>query len=590
MVLTKRFRRGAVRCVAWTVLQSFLMFSPAVLAADGKTGAVALEVGAETISMNFDGALLKDVLFLFSQQSSFNFVASQEVESHKVTVSLEDVSPKDAINAILSANGLVASKKPGSNIYVVYAATGERAELQTKVFHLKYARLSASPLGIGGQATASDLATSAGTSSSSSSSSSSSATDASSSSTSTNAGMDGLISQFLSPQGKLAADIPTNSLVVTDIPEKIEQIDRIIQEIDVAPPQVILEVHVLEVKKNLASDQGIEWGGTDGALGQFTAGSRTTPFPFEEHIFTNRNNLAATTVGTSTLTLGSVNAGNFKAILHFILSDSDTKILARPRILTQNNEAASIKVSTNQTVSVTTTTDVDTNIQSEEPIRMEVGVQLKMTPQINADNSVVLFLEPSVTTVAASTLFPTTVLDPTTRLVRTMARVKDNQTLVIGGLIDSNNAKTKRKLPFLGDLPMFGKLFAYDHDANTERELLIFITPHIVRGFNSFAEDSATANGRDIAAKKMLDAFSAERFRYNADALDNVSRVRDTIYSKEKAGIAAGQKKADPLLDQQMTKTLDSFRSGKAASSKTVKEEKMTKVMDTLGTKQGTNH
>ena len=120
----------------------------------------------DTISMSFDGALLKDVLLLFSQQSGLNFVASQEVEGKKVTVFFENVSPKDALSAIIAANGLIYTKKPGSDIYLVYPASKTQPiEVITKVIHLKYLRLSNSPLDVGGQVTISDLAKSAATSS-----------------------------------------------------------------------------------------------------------------------------------------------------------------------------------------------------------------------------------------------------------------------------------------------------------------------------------------------------------------------------------------------------------------------------------------
>ena len=120
---------------------------------------INLDDSGDTISMSFDGALLKDVLLLFSQQSGLNFIASTDVESKKVTVYFENVSPQDALDSIVTANGLAYSKKPGSEIYIVTSASkaGSSEPLITKVIRLKYMRLSDSPLDVGGAVTIQNL-------------------------------------------------------------------------------------------------------------------------------------------------------------------------------------------------------------------------------------------------------------------------------------------------------------------------------------------------------------------------------------------------------------------------------------------------
>lgn len=550
-----------------------------------------LDTASDNISMSFDGALLKDVLLLFSQQSGMNFVASQDVESKKVTVYFEDVSPKDALDAIISANSLSYSKKPGSDIFLVYAANRPSSEvLITRVIRLKYMRLSSSPLDVGGAVTISDLKSSAAGSSTSSSSDSGGASGAGAAGGVNEKGADAMVTRLLSPQGRLAVDVHTNSLIITDTKTKIDEIEDVLAMVDVPPSQVILEVQVMEVDKGLASDLGVEWGGTDGKLVSFASGIRTTAFPFTEN-FLNRNQgvkpsafvdtLNATTAVPSNLQYGTINATNFAATLHYLESDNKTKVLARPRVLTQNNEAATIRVVTNQTIGVTTSsTDTGSASTTETgvPERYEVGVVMRMTPQINEDDSVLLFLEPSVTTVAASASFD--FLDPTTRMVRTMARVKDNQTLVIGGLIDGNETSTKRKLPFLGDLPGIGRAFRYDAVDKTDRELLVFITPHIARGATSMGNRSATAKGQDVPLKRMLNEFMDEEMDNLSGDFHSFEKTKNSFFTTDQDLIRDSERRlSNPLVDKQMSQALD-------ALSPQLVDTQINQSLDRIGSKK----
>jgi type IV pilus secretin PilQ/predicted competence protein len=494
-----------------------------------------------------------------------NFVASQDVESRKVTVAMENVAPKDALEAIVTANGLAYSKKSDSNIFLVYPARSEQQVMETRVFHLKNARLSDSPLDIGGMATIGDL--SALASATSSSSGGTSTTTSSTSPVDQDRGIDKLVAKLISPTGKIALDVRTNSLIVTDTAEVLDKIQKVLNEVDIPAPQVILDVHVVEVDKSLLSDQGVDWGGTNGALGTLTGGSRTTAFPFEEQIFANSKGLRSSSVTDSgalapaNLTLGTLNAANFTATLRFVMTDSHTKILARPRVLTQNNEAATIKLVTNAATSSTTTTTT-TSTTAGTVTREEVGVNLKMTPQINADDSILLFLEPSVSTIATSEISTTAspVLDKTTRMVRTIARVKNDQTLVIGGLINDNKSQSKKKIPFFGDLPGVGGAFSYTSGNNEERELLVFVTPHIVKGFNSLGDKSATAQGRDIAVRRMLDTQMDRLQQLGTDAFADNQTIREDLYSNEQALVRASEKRSsNPVVEKQMTQALDAL-------------------------------
>ncbi len=533
----------------------FVLFCFALTSAGVPRGVCAEETqtGEEAIvSMEFDGAALKDVLKVLSKQSGLNFATTEEVENKRITIILDHVPAKDALDSIVAANDLSYERK-GQNVYTIFAKPiQDESETQTRVIHLKYARVSQSPLDVGGESTIKELkspeqiasagqqaAASTGESDSGGASSDSGAAGGGegSSKSSDKRGIDKLVETMLSENGRVAIDMSTNSLIVTDTLERINEIERVVKLLDRPARQVMLEVHLMEVNKDVLDDKGVEWGGNNGALLTFVGGERTVAFPFEERVFENLNGKATVITDPSELTLGTLSATNFSAILRFLTTQTDTKILARPRVITMNNEAANIRLVTNTAtarVNVLSSGGNITTLQTGGAERTSVGVILKITPQINDDNTIGLFVEPSVTTVAASTFFPADFLDPTTRSIRTMARVMNNQTLVIGGLIDNNDSRSDKKIPFLGDIPGIGHAFSYKSIIKSDSELLIFITPHIVQGFDSMADQSATARTQDLSARRLVNVFKEDQYDKAIDSLRIAEKESDPAFLQEK--------------------------------------------------------
>ena len=583
----KSHKRTAGRVLALLLSWSLLAPLPYSIAEETPEDLkINLDNGSDTISMSFDGALLKDVLLLFSQQSGLNFIASSDVESKKVTVYFENVSPQDALDSIVTANGLAYTKKPGSDIYMVTVAGKASAatSLVTKVIRLKYMRLSDSPLDVGGAVTIDNLKESAAITSEAS-------TSAGSGSTTSEKGVDKLVAKLLTSQGKLTQDAQTNSLIITDTADNVAAIEKVLAEVDVPPSQVILEVRIMEIDKTLASDIGIEWGGANGSLGtvSMAGGTRTTPFPFNQGLFGRKPHTTllegdtdatfATLSQPSQAVMGTLTGPDLAATLHYIESDSKTKILARPRVLTQNNEAAEIKLVTNQTIGITTSSDTTADTQTTTPERADVGVIMRMTPQINDDGSVLLFVEPAVSTSAVST-FNTQFQDITTRSVRTMARIKNNETLVIGGLINGNDTTTKQKMPFLGDLPGIGRAFRYDAVSNEGRELVVFVTPHIVYGASSLGKNSATAAGEDVSLRNVLNEFMDKEMDQYAGEFQDYQKSKNSFFTSDQQFIRDTEKRlSNPLVDKQMTQALD-------ALSPQLIDTQMTQALDTFNTKK----
>lgn len=445
------------------------------------------------VSMDFQEADLKDVLKIFSQQSGLNFVSDEKISNKKVTVYLDKVSVEDALYNIMRANSLSYERSEGSDVFVVKEAPlppEATVPTLTRVYTLRYAQVSG---------------TWGGASSDTTSSSSSSSEDPS-----TGLGGDNIISvieSLLSEHGKIVAEKRTNSLIITDISEKFSLIEKVIAELDVAVPQVAIEAEIIETVGTTLDRIGLEYGGTVGQMGTYTAPKRETQFPYPGH-------LAGETTKPS-FTVGTLDTSAFKIALELLSKDSKTKFLARPKVITLNNQTAEIKISAETAVaSISTITAAQGGVSQSttQAERMETGIILKVTPQINArDRVVTMLVEPEVIRPEDSKFFSGSFVDPLKRKVKTTVMLRDNETLVMGGLIESQVADSRRKVPVLGDIPIVGMFFRKKVADTTDRELVVFVTPHIIAPGESRAAlpglGSQTAQSKNEKIKEDLEAI-----------------------------------------------------------------------------------
>jgi type II secretory pathway component GspD/PulD (secretin) len=291
-------------------------------------------------------------------------------------------------------------------------------------------------------------------------------------------------------------DPRTNSLIVTDIPSQFDVIEKIVALLDTPTPQVMIEVEMLDVDKNTIDEMGIS---TSQHLLKATGAITETKFPF-----------FADATGSSTpatFQYGTLDSSVFTATLDFLTTDSKTKFLARPRILTLSNESAEIKITTEEATGVITTTagaGGSVGAVTTTPERFETGISLKVTPQIDPQSgTVTMFIQPIVSQTKASPITNpdngVPFRDPEVRTSATTLRIKDGETIVVGGLIKTNDETNITKIPFFGDLPLVGAAFRHKEKKNEERELIVFITPHIVGQDNVVA----LAKGEPIGMARM---------------------------------------------------------------------------------------
>ena len=439
------------------------LFSQLIPKINAATTELPLANPDATISMDFQDTSLKDILKIFSIQAGVNFIASDSLQDRKVTLYLDKVPMKQAMDKLFGANNLYYELDKTSNIYIVKDWGKQQVETVTKIYQLKYQSVPSSKI----VQEKSIIAQGGGSGSGSSS----------------GANLTVTIKQLLSENGKLSEDPHTNSLIITDIPSRFVVIDQLIAKLDVPQVQIMLEVEMLDVSKNKTDLLGLKFGNTPIAM-TFTGGSFDTDMLSPHSLL--KKNLTAKAITRGNFDLSSA---PYSVQLDFIRTQVDTKTLARPKILTLNNETAELKITAKESLNPSTTQQTETATSTSGVEREEVGISLRVTPQANLDTgeiTMVIIPEVSETkdgiTVQTSANTSYTAKDPEKRTTKSVVRVKDGDTIIIGGLIRTEYSKTITKLPFFGDLPLIGSLFRHkDVPKNRDRELIVFITPHIIK-------------------------------------------------------------------------------------------------------------
>ncbi|MFH1359591.1 MAG: secretin N-terminal domain-containing protein [Candidatus Omnitrophota bacterium] len=448
---------------------------------------------SKTISMDFENADLNDVLKIFSQQSGLNFIAADEVIKKKITLYLDKVPVDQALERILQANNLTYEIKPESNIFVVKPIKEPDIQVITRVYKLKYATVLSSKLN-------NTFAIIEDADSGSSSDSSSKSEDS---------GLVPALKGVLSELGKIIEDPRTNSIIVTDLPSQFPMIERTIARLDVPIPQILIEVEMLDISQATADLLGVKFGETPLVL---TGAER-------DHYYPWNNNKIADKIGFTAdeYRVGTIDASGLSATLQLLKTNTDTKSLARPRILTLNNETAQIRISTNEAIGIKSVTQSaeGSSVLSVEAERVQTGIFLTVTPQANLQTSeITMAIAPRVIEAKTGGTFSgQTFKDPENRGSKSILRIRDGETIILGGLLRKEFENIKTKVPFISDIPIIGAAFRHKNAGDTNRELVIFITPHIVSEERSprlaMRDTGPMLREQDIPSKKLQEIEAA---------------------------------------------------------------------------------
>lgn len=511
---------------------------------------VTLPDNEPEVSMDFQDANLKDIMKILSIQSGLNFIASEGVQDRKVTLYLDKVPLNKAMDKLFKANNLSYELYKDSNIFIVKDLGKIQTETITKVFYLKHATVSSSSLKEEESNQLKQCSSTAGASSGSGSSGSGSGKWAVEEDT----GITKAVKKLLSEVGFVIEDFRTNSLIVTDTPMRMSVVSKVIASLDVQVPQVLLEVEMLDVSKNTVDKLGVNWPTSIASLD--VTGARVTSFPFSGNK-ANSDKFAFSdiTSPSGNWNFTSLNGNHFtpsiftfigaNLTLDFLRSQVDTKFLARPKILTLNNEPAEIKITTQEAIGIkTSTTSATAGTSSVEAERTETGVSLRVTPQVNSDTGeITMMIYPKVSEAVQGNTFTngTTTFnfrDPEERSTKSVVRMRDGETVVIGGLIRNESQRQETRLPVLGSIPIIGFLFKHsggtdaNPDKNKVRELLIFITPRIIKDTAAVNTAQAPnmeivkASNRAIAAREQANDSGLGRSTSMSSVLNNFEKGR----------------------------------------------------------------
>ncbi|MBU0529475.1 hypothetical protein KKF86_06945 [bacterium] len=448
------------------------------------------------VSMNLKNAELVDVLRLMAMQSGMNLISNDKI-SGKVTLTLKDVSVGSALDAMLKVNGYDWFIQ--ENLIVVKPIEDDVVGgLVTKHFKLEYAdaysigtalsnvltkkgkfqvfspvagssyfgssTMSGSQGGIGGmQGSIGGTQGSIGGTMGGSQGMQSGLGGMQGGIGGTQGSMGGTMGGSQGMQSMMTADY----ILVTDVYSNFDHIESIIKQLDVKVRQINISVKFIETKLNVNERLGIDWTVRAEMIG---------PVPDPNAKIVDFENFKL--FDTNSLSLYSFTLPVFESVLEMLASDGETRLIQEPQITTKDNTVATFKVGTTYPTVVTQTTQISQTISYEDK---EINIILKVQPRINKDHFISMDIS---TTVQALVGFTGPNSDQpiiSDRGSTTHVSVEDQKTLMMGGLIFDQAIENHKKVPFLSSIPILGKLFTHITYTTEQRELLIFITPSIIR-------------------------------------------------------------------------------------------------------------
>jgi type IV pilus assembly protein PilQ len=402
-----------------------------------------VRTGAGTFSLDVQGADIRTVLRAISEFSGRNIVLANGVHA-TVNVSIKNVTWQDALRTVLRAGGLDYVEEGGIirvdeavklgteavERETARAKAAEVAPLETRIIKLNYAN-------------ASELSAS--------------------------------LQPSLTRRGSIQVERRTNSLIVADLPNSVERVEKMAMDLDSTTPQIEITAKLVDVDTEALRGLGVEWN-----IGQpskyFSGPNASTahvpnPGPGQDLGVEHTTPIADPATKISYGIFQSW--GSFEAQLQLLEQNRKANIISNPRITTFDNREAKILVGQKIPLIVQ---DVAGNPVSQ---LQTIGIQLKVTPHLTQEKKIIMDLHPEVSDLSTQSTVQGGVIINTSE-ADTRVMVDDGQTAVIGGLIRTNDGSVRRGVPLLKDLPLIGLLFSSTNTIRQNRELIIFVTPRLL--------------------------------------------------------------------------------------------------------------
>lgn len=439
------------------------------------------------ISLDFQDIEVRRVLQLLADFTNVNMVAADSVQG-QITIRLKDVPWDQALDIILKSKNL-DKRRNGNVIWIAPVAELIKAEeeeakaiaqsiklapIQTDYIQLSYAKVADVEKLITERKNAS---TSGG------------------SQNNNNTSNDELAGNLLSPRGSVSSDIRTNTLIVNDTAQKIDEIRKMIELIDVPVKQVMIEARIVRASNNFSKELGVKWGvlsqGITNNSDLLVGGSDTTlwnlrepelddetgQYTYEIERPSNLNVDLGVANPAGRIAFGLISLSDFMLDLELSASEADglTEIVSTPKVLTADKQKAVIKSGTQIAYQNATATGGGTIASTQFK---DAVLLLEVTPSITPDGKVSMQLN-----IAKDTpTFLAGISQPSisTNSINTNVLINNGETVVLGGVFETENGNSVTKVPFFGDLPVVGNLFKTTSKIDNRNELLIFVTPRIV--------------------------------------------------------------------------------------------------------------
>jgi general secretion pathway protein D len=399
---------------------------------------------AKPVALEFRDATLKSVFEVLSRSSGLNFVFDKDVKGDsKVTFFVRNSPLEDIIRLILTTNQL-EKRLLNENSFLIYPNTPAKAkdyqELVVRSFYLANTDVKQAQNLIKTVAKSKDV----------------------------------------------FADEKLNLIIVKDTPDAIRLIERLIDSLDMAEPEVMLEVEVLEVSRSRLNELGVKWPDSVG-YGLLQAPQTTT-------VLVNGVPQSISTTPGGTLAPGYINMNNAFPLTSFIANpaltlnikgnNADTNLLANPRIRVKNREKAKIHIGEKLPVFTTTST---ANVGVSASVSyLDVGLKLDVDCNVTLDDEVSIKVGLDVSNIVKEVPGPSGSLayQLGTRSATTVLRLRNGETQVLAGLISDQERRSTAHLPGLGEMPILGRLFGTQRDENIKSEIILLITPRVLRNIH----------------------------------------------------------------------------------------------------------
>jgi general secretion pathway protein D len=420
------------------------------------------------VTLEFRDASLRQVFDALARQSNLNFIFDKDVRTdQKTTLFARNTAIADALDMLLTTNQLAKKTLNGNTVLLYPNTPAKQRDYQDMVVRAFFLANADAKLTMA-------------------------------------------LIKTMTKTKDVHVDEKLNMVVIRDTPEVVRLVEKLVKVADRPEPEVMLEVEILEVKRSKLLDLGVQWPTQFSVLSKERVGTTTVNGTLT-NTTTSYNDVPQTLSLLKNISAGTILMNPTPGIVANS-TDGDVNILANPRIRVKNKEKA--KVHVGDKVPVITSNVTSTGVTSESVSYLDVGLKLDVEPQVYLEGEVGIKVGLEVSNIVqqVKTATGTLTYQLGSRNANTTLRLKDGETQVLAGLISDEDRSSASKVPGLGDIPLLGRLFSSNRDDKAKSEIVLLITPRILRNVERpeladiefFAGTDASASSQPIRLRPAL--------------------------------------------------------------------------------------